>query len=95
MPFKKGTSGNASGRKAGTKNRTSEEIRQALLKMLDDNLDKLQKDIDSMRGKDRATIIVSLARHCTPPAVNPEKLTEDQLEQILEFLKKQQNEERN
>lgn len=75
------------GRLKGSTNRTTTEVQKALLKLLDDNLNKLQTDIDSMKGKDRATIIVSLARHCTPPATNPEKLTEQQLLQIIQYLK--------
>ena len=43
-----------------------------------------------MEGKDRATILISLAKHCTPPALNPEKLTTEQLQQILQFLKDEQ-----
>lgn len=91
MPFKKGKSGHPEGRKRGAKNRTSEEIRQSLLKLLDDNLDQLKTDIEGMKGKDRAIILINLAKHCTPPAVNPEKLSEDQLLQILNYLKQQQN----
>lgn len=74
------------GRRKGSLNRTTEEIRKSLLQLLDDNLKNLQADIESMSGKDRATILISLARHCTPPAVNPEKLTEEQMEQIIEYL---------
>jgi hypothetical protein len=81
------------GRQKGSLNRTTTEVQKALLKLLDDNLDKLQIDIDSMKGKDRASLIISLAKHCTPPALNPEKLTEEQLQQIIEYLKKQHNEE--
>jgi hypothetical protein len=75
------------GRKAGTPNRTSEEVRQSLLKLLDDNLEQLQKDIKGMKPKDRATLLISLARHCTAPALNPEKLSEDQLLQIISYLR--------
>ena len=75
------------GRKAGTPNRTTDEVRASLLKLLDDNLKALQTDIDSMKGKDRAQLLISLAKHCTPPAMNPEKLTEDQLIQIIQYLK--------
>ena len=75
------------GRAKGTPNRTTEEMRQALLKLLDENLDKLQTDLDSMKGKDRATVLVNLARHCTPPALNPERLTEEQLLQIIHYIK--------
>jgi len=75
------------GRIAGTPNKTSEEVRQALLKLLDDNLVKLQKDIDDMKSRDRATLLINLAKHVTPPAVNPERLTEEQLLQIVAYLK--------
>jgi hypothetical protein len=93
MPYKKGQSGNPSGKTRGTKNRTSEDVRQSLLKLLDDNLDQLQKDIKGLKGKDRAIILINLAKHCTPPALNPEKLTEENLLQVLEYLK-QQNEKK-
>lgn len=87
MKFQKGISGNPEGRKKGAKNRTTDEVRASLLKLLDDNLAKLQKDINSMKGKDRATLLINLAKHCTPPAMNPEKLTEEQLKQIIQYLK--------
>jgi hypothetical protein len=75
------------GRQKGSLNRTTAEVQSALLKLLDDNLTALQSDLKTMKGKDRATILISLARHCTPPALNPDKLTEDQLRQILTYLK--------
>jgi hypothetical protein len=75
------------GRQPGSPNRTTAEVQKALLKLLDDNLEKLQTDIDNMKGKDRATIIVNLARHCVPVAINPEKLTEENLLQIIQYLK--------
>lgn len=79
------------GRVKGVPNRTTEEVRKSLLKLLDDNLDKLQKDIDSMKDKDRANLLINLAKHCTPPAMNPERLSEEQLKQIIEYLKNEQN----
>jgi hypothetical protein len=75
------------GRQIGSLNRTTSEVQTALLKLLDDNLKTLQTDFESMKGKDRATILISLAKHCTPPALNLDKLTEDQLIQIVTYLK--------
>lgn len=75
------------GRKAGTPNRTTEEIRQSLLKLLDDNIDNLQTDIEALESKERLTILISLARHLIPQAINPEKLTVEQLEQIISHIK--------
>lgn len=83
------------GRQKGSLNRTTEEVRKSLLKLLDDNLTNLQTDIKGLKGKDRATLLISLAKHCTPPAMNPEKLSEEQLQQIIEYIKKQHNEETN
>ena len=80
------------GRAKGTPNRTSEEVRQTLLKLLSDNLERLQRDLDSMEPKDRASLLISLAKHIVPPALNPEKLSEEQLNQVLDYLKQQQNE---
>jgi hypothetical protein len=74
------------GRTKGSKNRTSEEVRTALLKLLDDNLKTLQSDFNSMKGRDRATLLINLAKHCTPPAVNPAQLTDDQLKQVINYL---------
>lgn len=91
--FKKGQSGNPSGRGKGAKGRTTEQVRQILLKILDDNLDSLRSDLKGMKGKDRATILISLAKHLTPPALSIDKLTEDQMQQIIDYLKQQQNEQ--
>lgn len=88
--FKKGE---AKGRPRGTRNRTTEQVRQSLLKILSDNLANLQKDIRGLEGKDRATLLINLAKHCTPPALNLERLTEEQLEQIIAYLKKKKYEE--
>lgn len=89
MAFKKGTSGNPKGKKPGTKNRTNEEVRQSLLKLLDDNLERLQADLDGMKGKDRATVLINLCKIVVPPPVNPERLTEAQMLQIIDYLKTQ------
>lgn len=81
------------GRVKGTRNRTTVEVQSALLKLLDDNIDKLGADIKALNPRDRANLLLNLAKHITPPAVNPEKLTEDQLQQVVEYIKRQKNEQ--
>jgi hypothetical protein len=39
------------GRQKGSLNRTTEEVRKSLLKLLDDNLTNLQTDIKGLKGK--------------------------------------------
>ena len=43
MPFKKGQSGNPKGRKKGTPNKTTEEIRQAFQMLIESSLPDIQK----------------------------------------------------
>ena len=80
------------GRVKGSKNKSSEEIKQALRMLMSNNLDQLQKDIAGMEGKDRAQLLISLAKHLTAPEINPEKLTDSQLFQVVEYLKKNEQE---
>ena len=75
------------GRTKGTPNNISENIRQSLLTLLSDNMEQLKIDIKGMELKDRANTLISLAKHCTAPAMNPEKLTTEQLEQIIKYFK--------
>jgi len=89
MPFKKGQSGNPTGKRKGTRSRTTIQLQQALLRLLDDHLETLSEDFKSMKAKDRASLLITLAKHVTPPALNPDRLTEEQLEQIVEFLQKE------
>ena len=87
MPYTKGKSGNPKGRKSGSRNRTTSEIQAAILQLLDFNLQTLQEDLDLLQPKERAPLLLSLAKHCTPPALNPERLTEEQLLQIVQYIK--------
>ena len=43
MPFKKGQSGNPSGRKKGSKNKTTEQIREAFQALIESSLPDIQK----------------------------------------------------
>jgi hypothetical protein len=43
MPFKKGQSGNPKGRKKGTPNKTTEEIREAFQMLIESSLPDIQK----------------------------------------------------
>ena len=86
MARKKGTT-KTGGRVKGTPNSVSESIRQSLLTLLSANMEQLKTDIKGMELKDRANTLISLAKHCTAPAMNPEKLTTEQLEQIIKYLK--------
>ena len=91
MPRPKGLP-KTGGRKPGSKNRSNAEIREALVQILSNNLEKLQDCIDGMEDKEAGKLLVSLARHLTYPEVAPERLSEQQLLQVLEYLKNQNDE---
>ncbi len=93
MAFKKGTSGNPAGKRKGTRSRTTIQLQRALLRLLDEHLDKLSEDFKALKPKERATLLLNLARHVTPPALNPERLSEEQLQQIVEYMQKQRKDE--
>lgn len=77
------------GRKPGSRNKTSSEIRLALLEILGSNLERLKTIIEGMPDPEAAKTLLQLARHLTFPEVSPEKLSEDQLKQLYEFIKKE------
>jgi len=79
------------GRKQGTPNRTSAEIRQALIEILNNNLDRLQTAIEKMKDEEAGKLLVTLAKHLTYSEQSPEKLSEQQLLQVLNYLKDEQN----
>jgi hypothetical protein len=95
MPFKKGQITNPRGRLKGSRNRSTVEISQRLLQLLDDNIDTLRDDISAMSSKERGNLLIALAKHMTPPAVQPERLTESQLQQIIQYFETHKRDEQN
>lgn len=93
MPFKKGQSGNPTGKRRGTRSRTTIQLQQALLRLLDDHIDELYDDISGLSKKDKVNAVLTLIRHLIPAAINPESLTEAQLQMIVEYLENKRNEQ--
>lgn len=93
MPYKKGQSGNPSGRVKGSKNKTPEQIRSALLKFIQDNLDEVTKDFRELDAKDRLIFFEKIIRHVVPPPTSFEQLSETQLDQLHTYLLKKFSDE--
>lgn len=94
--FQKGKSGNPDGRKAGTPNRTTEQLRAMVQTFIEKNWTRIQEDFDAMKPYERLTFLNSLLKHVLPEPTSFERLSELQLEQLHEYLlKKYSNEQTN
>lgn len=62
--FTKGN--NAGGRTKGSKNKTTQKIREAFHYFIDNNLDRMQEDINSLEPKDRLEVILKISKFVLP-----------------------------
>ena len=54
------------GRKAGTPNRVTRELREALKAVISNELDQIDKTLSQMPAKDRLELIIKLLPYCMP-----------------------------
>ncbi|MFZ4740073.1 MAG: hypothetical protein ACOYLE_02795 [Bacteroidales bacterium] len=54
------------GRKKGTPNKNTKEIKEAINLIISNNIETLQTDIDSLEPKDRLQFIEKLLKYCIP-----------------------------
>lgn len=57
---------NTNGRPVGATNKLSNDIREKFKLIINNNLDKLQKDIDLLEPKDRIKVLVELSKFVVP-----------------------------
>jgi len=93
MAFDKGQSGNPSGKPPGTKNKIGLQLRETINGFLTDNFELITQDFKSLPPKDRAKLYCDLLQYGLPKlqAISTEtgfeRLTDDQLNEIIEKLK--------
>lgn len=94
MPFKKGKSGNPNGRKPGTPNRVTGDLRQRIQQLLDEQFDNLQADFKALDPKERVNAFIRLLEYTTPKLQRTEttfdlsKLSETEVESLFEMAMK-------
>jgi len=80
---------NKAGRPKGSKNKSSEQIRQTFQTFLENNLLDLQKDFDVLKPVERLQFVRDIAKLVLPPPMHDlEKLTDQQLDLLIQKLKK-------
>lgn len=91
MP-KKGTVNNPNGRPKGTPNKSTDELRTLLQSFIDTNIETMQADFDALEPKERLSFIDRLLKHVLPaPLQELARLTDEQLDELINRLKKQSN----
>lgn len=86
--YVKGQSGNPAGKKKGTPNRTTEQLRSMVQTLIESNWNRIQFDLDQMKPSERLNFIYNLLKFVLPDPVSYEKLSEEQLEQLHEYLQR-------
>lgn len=94
--FAKGN--NLGGRTKGSRNKTTQKIRDTFLKFIEDNLERMQEDFDQLDAKDRFKFLFEMSRFILPSLKAIEfgnvldELTEEEFNQIITKLKNEYSE---
>ncbi len=89
--------GGGGGRKPGSKNKSDKSLRQFVTDFLNQNRDLLQSDFKKLKPNERFGVFEKLLKYSIPPLQslslsNFDNLTHEQLDSIIEHLKKNNNE---
>ncbi|CCY50630.1 MULTISPECIES: hypothetical protein [Bacteroides] len=89
MGRKKGDGkGRLGGRTKGTPNRISGTVKEWIQKVIDDNRQKFEDDLDDLEPGERVRVISNLLQYVTPKmqSVSPEELLEAEYQKLTELL---------
>ena len=97
MTWTKGQSGNPGGRRPGTSNRITGDLRQFFEDFIRQNAGRLQQDFNKLSAKDRILFIEKLAKFVIPSMQAVElktgidKLSDQQIDDIFDRIMNQIN----
>jgi hypothetical protein len=64
--WQKGQSGNLNGRPEGSKNKSTQQIRESIQQLVENNIESIQESLDSMSPKDKMKYIIDLLKLVLP-----------------------------
>jgi hypothetical protein len=94
MPFKKGESGNVTGRPVGTTNKNTNKLRDWITEFLEENKDRVREDWLLLEPKDRIVLFEKLLKYSLPTlqattlSTDFESMTDTDLDRIISELKR-------
>lgn len=91
MPHK-GTVNNPNGRKKGVPNKLTGDLRAKLQSIIDNNIDRVQDDLDELKPAERLAVLEKLLSYCVPKLqaqtldIDLQTLSDAQLDQIINSI---------
>jgi len=83
---------NTAGRPKGSVDKINSRLTSMIFDFVCEHWSDIETDWAQMKPGEKGRFMDGLIRLIKPPPLNPERLTEEQLEQIVEYLKQQNNE---
>ncbi len=83
MKFQKGASGNPQGRPKGAKNKIKSRLLDAITSIVEENIERLQNDLDSLEPQERVKAVTNLIGYIIPKQQAVKADVADEREQIV------------
>lgn len=99
MQYQKGKSGNRAGRPPGSPNKVSAALREMISGFVQEKFDKIRSDFDQLKPVERAKIYTELLGYALPRLSSTsigmefDRMTDEQLDHIIEQLKRTSHEQ--
>ncbi len=88
MGLHKGNTNNLKGRPKGKPNKSTEELRGIVQAFIETNLETLQTNFDLLEPKEKLMFLDKMLKMVLPQPLNDlEKLTDEQLDELIKKLK--------